>query len=182
MPFRLDPKDKRCVQVEKEEGWERLKCHPTAKAAGKHLAALVINVEEAIKGMELRGEFQKLDEEQQLVFGWASVAEDESGQLIDKQGDVLDLPSLEIAVYDFVLKSRRADEMHRVDDVGILVESILFTPEKLEKMGMPAGSVPLGWWTGWKITDAGVWDKIKKGEYRMFSIRGEGDREDLPDA
>ena len=62
------------------------------------------------------------------------------------------------------------------------MESILFTPEKIEKMGMPAGSVPLGWWTGWKITDPGVWEKIKKGEYRMFSIRGEGDREDLPDA
>lgn len=179
MPYRLDPKDHRCVQVQKAGSWEQLTCHPTAALAAKHLAALNINVEEATKGMELRGEFQKLDEEQQLVFGWASVAENEGGQLVDKQGDVLDLPSLEGAVYDYVLKSRRADEMHRVDDVGMLVESILFTPEKIEKMGLPAGSVPLGWWCGFRVTDSEVWKKIKDGTYSMFSIRGTGVREQI---
>ena len=186
MPFRLDPSDSKCVQVEKAGTWEELTCHPTTAAATKHLAALNINMEEATKGMELQGEFQKLDEEQQLVFGWASVASQiVDGQpmvLVDKQGDVLDLPSLEKAVYDYVLKSRSADEMHRVDDVGTLVESILFTPEKIEKMGIPEGIVPLGLWVGFKITDGEVWKKIKDGTYSMFSIRGQGDREDLPDA
>lgn len=182
MPYRLDPKDRRCVQIQEGGIWKRLKCHPTPGDAAKHLAALVINVEDAKKGIELQGEFQKLDEDQRLVFGWASVAQDDQGALVDKQGDVLDVPTLELAVYEYVLKSRRADEMHQVDDVGVLVESILFTPEKVEKMGLPPGSVPLGWWVGFKVTSDRVWDRVKAGEYRMFSIRGSGVREDLPSA
>lgn len=51
MPFRLDPDDNRCVQVQREDGsWERVEggCHESEDAAERHLAALRINAEESV--------------------------------------------------------------------------------------------------------------------------------------
>lgn len=45
MPYRLNPKDRREVQVKRPSGWVKLKLHPTVDKARKHLAALKINVE-----------------------------------------------------------------------------------------------------------------------------------------
>lgn len=131
--------------------------------------------------MELRGNFSKLDEDRRLAFGWASVvkAPGEGANLEDLQGDVLDPESLEQAVYEYVLDSRDADEMHKRDGVGRLVESMLFTPEKLERMGLDPAAVPVGWWVGFRVDDEGVWKLVKDGTYRMFSIRGTGVREEL---
>ncbi|MCI8806493.1 MAG: hypothetical protein HFE59_11595, partial [Clostridiales bacterium] len=36
-----------------------------------------------------------------------------------------------------------------------------------------------GWWVGFHIDDAEVWEKIKNGEYRMFSIEGTAVREKI---
>jgi len=130
--------------------------------------------------MDLHGEFSKLDEDRQLAFGWASVVQTASeAVLVDKQGDVLDTDSLEEAVYGYVLDSRDSDEMHRRNGVGQLVESIMFTPEKIEKMGLDPAAVPVGWWVGFRVSDPDVWAKVKDGTYRMFSIRGSGKREEM---
>lgn len=188
MPYRLDPKDRRCVQVQRSFGWRRLKCHPRRADALAHLRALEANVEEASK-MDLTGEFSKLDEDRQLAFGWASVVSLPSStdligkaahtELVDKQGDVLDTESLEEAVYSYVLESRDADVMHERAGVGQLVESVMLTPEKIEKMGLDPAVVPVGWWVGFRVTDPEVWGKVKDGTYRMFSIRGRGTREEM---
>jgi len=135
--------------------------------------------------LELRGTFEKLDEEHRLAFGWASVASKLDGddglqkQIVDLQGDVLDLGPLETAIYKYVIESRDADVMHAQDGVGVLVESILFTPEKIEKMGLDPDTVPVGWWVGFKVLDDAVWKAVKAGTLRMFSIRGEGVREEV---
>lgn len=50
MPWRIDPEDARCVQVEKDDGWERLSCHESEQEAQAHLAALNLNASEAGKG------------------------------------------------------------------------------------------------------------------------------------
>lgn len=120
----------------------------------------------------------KLDEDRRIAFGWATVVERADGdKIVDHEGDVIDGPSLEKAVYEYVLISRNADEMHtKFDGVGRLVESMVFTREKLEKLGVPAGTLPLGWWVGFKIDDEAVWAKVKDGTYRMFSIFGAGRR------
>jgi hypothetical protein len=177
MPYRLDPADRRCVQVQRPAGWRRLQCHPTTGAARAHLTALTVNVE---KRMDMEGVFSKLDEDRQLAFGWASVATvGDEPALVDKQGDVLDVPSLEEAVYDYVLESRDADEMHQRAGVGQLVESMMFTAEKIEKMGLDPAVVPIGWWVGFRVTDPEVWGRVKDGTYRQFSIRGRGAREEM---
>ena len=66
-----------------------------------------------IEGREIaRGTFCKLDEERRLAFGWASVVSKDGQVIVDSDDDVLDLPSLEGAVYAYVIESRDADEMH----------------------------------------------------------------------
>ena len=46
----------------------------------------------------------------------------------------------------------------------------------MQVMGIPAGTLPIGWWIGFKVTDEDVWKKVKDGTYPMFSIEGEAER------
>jgi hypothetical protein len=48
-------------------------------------------------------------------------------------------------------------------------------------MGIPDSTLPVGWWIGFKVLDQDVWEKVKSGEYPMFSIEGEAIREEVPD-
>ncbi len=124
----------------------------------------------------------KADEERHMVFGWASVANLADGSTVeDYQKDILDIDELEEAVYQYVLFFRDGGEMHQRRGVGVLVESVVFTPDKLEAMGIPAGTLPNGWWLGLKITDDDVWSKVKDGTYSMFSIEGEATRVPVED-
>lgn len=126
---------------------------------------------------------EKLDLDKQLAFGWASIGTTKDGQVVDdRQGDVLDqVDEIEKAAYDFVVDCRDSGEMHVRKGVGTMVESFVSTPEKWEKMGIPTGVLPIGWWVGFKVSDPGVWEKVKKGEYKMFSVHGRGKREMIVD-
>ncbi len=43
---------------------------------------------------------------------------------------------------------------------------------------MPADALPEGaWWGGFRVDDDEVWERIKSGELRMFSIQGRAERE-----
>ena len=127
--------------------------------------------------MNIKGEITKLDEDQFLVFGWASVAEKDGSTVIDSQGDVIPLAELEKAAHNFVLNSRTGGAMHEVYGVATLVESIVFTPEKLAALGLAEDALPHGWFVGFKVHDAEAWQKIKNGDYSMFSIGGRAVRE-----
>lgn len=118
---------------------------------------------------------------QQLVFGWLSVAIDAAGKpVVDHEGDIIPAEELEQAAYDFVLYSRQAGEMHERIGIGRLVESMVFTKEKTEALGIPEGTLPVsGWWVGFKIDDPDVWAKIESGEYQAFSIGGTAEREEV---
>lgn len=129
------------------------------------------------------GTISKVDDERRLVFGWAYISKDLSGEtVIDKQGDFIDDDwELESAAYDFVLNSGLGDEMHLQVPVSKVVESMVFTPDKIEKMGIPAGTVPTAWWVGFRVDDNAVWDEVKKGTYRAFSVGGAGVRQKVDD-
>lgn len=141
----------------------------------------------------------KLVDSERLVFGFANVSVSKSTstgaggvEFFDLQADSIPPKELEDAAYEYVLKSREADEMHAGGPVGTIVESMLFTPEKLEKFATdPAtGEInqadlmvlkrlfPCRWWVGYKL-DEGTYAKVKSGELQMFSIAGEADREEL---
>lgn len=131
-------------------------------------------------------EIKKADEDQRLIFGWASVAIRKDGQqVLDHQKDMIDLEDLEKAAYDYVLDFRDTGELHdpKMRKKGRLVESVVFTVEKMQAMGIPEGILPeAGWWVGFKVDDEEAWDKIKKGVYSMFSIEGKALRVPVDDS
>ena len=127
--------------------------------------------------MKITGEIKKFDTSRRLVFGWASVSVDADGNaVVDSDGDVVPIAELELAAYDFVQFSGEGRAMHEGNTVARLVESMVFTPDKIAALGIE-GQVPLGWWVGFKVFDDGVWARVKNGELSMFSIGGRAKRE-----
>lgn len=127
-----------------------------------------------------RFQIQKVDEDKRLVFGWANVSVTVDGEQVeDLQGDMIDPEELEAAAYKFVELYRDGGEMHERTGVGVMVESVVLTEEKQEAMGISTGSVPVGWWIGFRVIDDEVWGKVKSGEYPMFSIGGTAVRTEI---
>jgi hypothetical protein len=115
-----------------------------------------------------------------LAFGWASVVKVNGTPIVDRQGDYIDMDDLEEAAYNYVRGSRVGGNMHKRSmldggphKVSDMVESIVFTPDKIAKMGLPS-DFPQGWWVGYKIHDDETWDMVKKRERTGFSIHGRG--------
>jgi hypothetical protein len=127
----------------------------------------------------LRGEFSKLDPEERLVFGWASVASAGGVDVVDSQADIIDAESLEKAMYAYVEASRVGGTMHEKMGTATLIEAFVSTPAKLEKMGLPAGALPLGVWVGYRVIDDDTWAAVKSGKLRDFSIGGIGSHEEI---
>ena len=128
-----------------------------------------------------RFKIQKSEDDKMLAFGWANIAVTEGGQQIeDYHEDLIDTEELEQAAYSFVEFYREGGEMHERGGCAVLIESMVFTKEKQSALGIAEGTLPEGWWIGFKVTDADVWEKVKSGEYSMFSIEGEAIREEVP--
>lgn len=139
------------------------------------------NISESAEDV-LKGRFKiyKSNDDKMLAFGWANVAITASGeQVTDLQADIVSPEVLEDAAYNFVELYREGGEMHERGGCAVLIESIMFTKEKMAVMGIAEGTLPEGWWIGFKVTDPDVWEKVKSGEYQMFSIEGEAIREEV---
>jgi hypothetical protein len=135
--------------------------------------------------------FAKVDEDQRLVFGIASMAVTADGATVeDLQGDVIPVEELEKAMYDYVVESRQGGTMHEQLGTGTLVESFVATPEKLEALlkglGIEVvdGKADVGsfkgaaTWVGYKISDPDTWAAVKSGKLSAFSLGGEAVREE----
>lgn len=150
-----------------DEIFQEFKRHSNSENTKKSISDLSFNI-------------SKADEEQRLVFGWALVASRTDGeQIIDHQGDMVDPDELEKGAYEYVLKFRDAGEEHLkgLRKKAKMVESCVFTPEKMKAIGIPDGTIPVGWWIGFYVDDDDTWEKIKDGTYQMFSIEGKAIRE-----
>lgn len=126
-----------------------------------------------------KGRFKitKSDDDKMLAFGWANVSIRSNGEVIeDWQKDIVEPEELEKAAYSFVELYREGGEMHERGGTAVLVESVVFTEEKMKAIGIPTGTLPIGWWIGFKVLDEDVWEKVKDGTYSMFSIEGEAER------
>lgn len=122
----------------------------------------------------------KSDDDKMQAFGWASVAITEDGEtVIDHHSDIIEPEVLEETAYNFVLLYREGGEMHFRGGAAVLIESVVFTEEKMQAMGIPEGILPVGWWIGFQVTDKEVWEKVKDGTYSMFSIEGTAVREEV---
>lgn len=126
-----------------------------------------------------KGKFKitKSDDDKMLAFGWANVSIKADGEIIeDYQEDIVEPEELESAAYNFVELYREGGEMHERGGAAVLIESVVFTDEKIRAIGITPGTLPVGWWIGFKVTDKDVWEKVKDGTYSMFSIEGEAER------
>lgn len=123
---------------------------------------------------ELIGRITKLDEERRVVYGWASVVEENGQAVVDAQGDVITPDTLYEAAHGFVLDTRAGKVMHQGRRVADVVESLVFTKELQSALGLDLKKV--GWFIGMKVRDEEVWKRVKNGELRAFSVGGTGVR------
>lgn len=148
----------------------------------------------------------KRDEDKRLVFGWMYKSTDENGRiLVDKHDDFMLPEDLEEAAYTYVDSSRVGGVMHLrnkhlagvskgergavvIDSkdapyaAASLVESMVFTPEKCEALGIAKSAIPNGaWWVGYRVNDDRVWGAVKDGRLKGFSIHGAAMRAKVDD-
>ena len=134
----------------------------------------------------IKGQFKiehiEKTEDKKLAFGWAYMTNDSTGNtMVDHSGDIVDITEIEKAAYKFVKLWRDGSDNHERGGVAVLVESIVFTREKLAALGLEQNSLPYGWWVGFEIIDDEVWNKVKSGEYSMMSIEGSARRVPVED-
>lgn len=123
---------------------------------------------------EARASIMKVDDEQRMVWGWASVISEKGNPVFDTQGDYISPEVLMKAANDFMLDVRVAKAMHDGDKVGEVVHSFPLTKELGDALGVSSDNE--GWIVAMKIHDDGVWAKVKSGEFSAFSIGGEAIR------
>ena len=124
-----------------------------------------------------RFKIAKADDEKHQAFGWANVSIRTDGELIeDWQGDIVEPDELEQAAYKFVELYREGGEMHERGGAAILIESVIFTEEKMKAIGIEPGTIPVGWWIGFLVLVDVVWEKVNDGSFSMFSFEGEAQR------
>ena len=144
------------------------------KGKVKKFSELIEKQDDVLKG---RFKITKSDDDRKLAFGWASASMRAGGEVIeDWQKDIVEPEELENAAYEFVELYREGGEMHERGGAAVLIESVVFTEEKMQAIGIPIGILPVGWWIGFKVLDEDVWEKVKDGTYSMFSIEGEAER------
>ena len=95
-------------------------------------------------------DFQKMDEEQRMVYGYAT------NDVIDSQGEITELDATSRAIEDYS-KWRNIREMHQPKVAG--TAPVL----EMRKKGL---------WIGAHIDDDSAWKKCKSGAYKGFSIGG----------
>lgn len=117
------------------------------------------------------------DAARRMVYGWAYVAKDAEGvQVVDHSEEFVDVAELEKAFHAFMKSHRDSGERHDGLDYGnVVVECVVFTKAKLEAMGIPEGTVPMGAWIGVEV-NAATFEKVKSGSLMAFSIEGEADK------
>ena len=115
---------------------------------------------------------------ERLAYGWAMVSATADGEQIeDLQGDLIDPMDLEKASVDFMLAYRESGVMHEGPPQASVIASLVTTPELTKALGIPNGSVPVGWIIGVKVHDEAVWKRVESGELKMFSIQGDAERQ-----
>lgn len=179
----LDAKDDNIVHASKSFNDVMKVTEDDSDAAAKELASVMESemrrwrprrskkpMQTSRKDWNIPLQIMKFAPDQHLIFGWASVIERDGVVVIDKQGDIIPVEELENAAYEFNINSRSHGDMHARANMGKLVESMVFTKEKQDILGIDLKKI--GWWTGFKISDAELWAAHKRGERPEFSIGG----------
>lgn len=133
-------------------------------------------------GYESPIEVVKADEDQHLIYGWASVIMKNGQPVIDSQDDIIEESVLQKAAHDFISNARKGDFMHHPSGlkIGEIVESMVFTKSLQDAMGIVCknekGEPIVGWFFCMKVLNNNLWQEQKIGNFKEFSIGGSGVR------
>ena len=125
----------------------------------------------------IEGKILKTDDEQRMVFGWASVVTEDGEPVVDRQGDVIEADTLVKAVNEFMEHVRVGKAMHTGEQVGVVVHSLPITKEIGDALGIQSNRE--GWVVAYKVFDDDVWAMVKSGELAAFSIGGRAMKEEI---
>ena len=106
--------------------------------------------------MKLYAPITKIDEAQQMVFGYAST------EALDAQGEIVKREALEAALPDY-MRFANIREMHQPSAVGVATEA------EMDERGLFLAA---------HIVDPTAWEKVTAGVYKGFSIGGSVVRRD----
>jgi hypothetical protein len=141
------------------------------------IEALRAVVAEIMNKADITGRILKVDEEQRLIYGWASVITEKGVPVVDLQGDIIEADVLVKAVNEFMENVRVGKTMHVGEETGKVIHSMPVTKEIGDALGIQSDLE--GWIVAYKVYDNDVWDRVKSGELRAFSIGGRAQREEL---
>ena len=125
----------------------------------------------------LEGKVLKVDDEQRLVYGWASVITENGVPVVDRQGDVIEADTLVKAINEFMQHVRVGKAMHTGEQVGVVVHSLPITKEICDALGIQSNRE--GWVVAYKVYDDAVWKMVKSGELAAFSIGGRATKKEI---
>jgi len=125
---------------------------------------------------DITGQILKVDEEQRIIYGWASVITEKGETVVDRQGDVIEADTLVKAVNEFMEHVRIGKTMHEGEATGQVIHSLPVTKEICDALGIQCDRE--GWVVAYKVYDDEVWKRVKSGELRAFSIGGRAVKED----
>ncbi len=103
-----------------------------------------------MKKVDVFAPFQKIDQEQRIVEGYAST------EAMDSQGEIVLKQAVAAALPDF-MKYGNIREMHQPSAVGRAYQA------RMDEKGL---------WIAAKIVDDAAWAKVREGVYQGFSIGG----------
>jgi len=129
----------------------------------------VLNSWNPVVGEEFHAPIFKADEERRLVYG--VIAESD---MIDAQGDVMSARTIEDMAHDYMIRSRKFDDRHNWKQVAAMLVESWIVREDTNLFGQLVKAI--SWVIGVKVFDDMIWQKIKSGVYKAFSIGGKGVR------
>ena len=143
------------------------------------LQAVVESIMEFVVSKKDTGSIKilKIDEEQRIIYGWASVTTYKGELVVDLQGDVIKTETLHKAFNEFMKGVRVGKINHSGEQVGQIVHSFPMSKDICEALEIQSDKE--GVISGFYVTDDDLWEKVKSGEYAEFSIGGRAQKQEF---
>lgn len=122
------------------------------------------------EAVEIAVAIAKRDDALRVAYGWASITTEGGAPVTDRQDEVIETAELRRAVHEFMAEHRTGGLMHATLGVGTVVESLVFSDDVQQALGIDIGRE--GWWIGIRVDDEAVWRRVLSGELAAFSIGG----------
>lgn len=115
----------------------------------------------------------KVDQDKHLVTGVVYAPD-----VVDSQGEFMKADAIEKAAHDFMQSSRQIDERHNFvtnESVSVVESYVAKADTEVDGQVVKKGT----WLITTKVEDDKLWEAVKKGDYKGFSMGGTGTRKEV---